>query len=360
MLMKVICRPGDVVLFAAPTYGLLAYAPERVGAETKFVRMRAEDDWLINPQILEETIVRENRRLNLAHNQFGYNPCVTAFVSINPNNPTGRVMGRSRIQTLERMSEVCKENGVFLVDDIIYRDLCYDAADPAIPVASIEGAFPNTITLFGTSKCFGLAGARAGAILADECVIRGLRNELFQLMDSTPLTVSYLMAGAFNTSEARDQYYREYFTPILRYYEQNWRILKTIIEGMDEAHALDDNDEQLIRNVFEDKVEAILKNGISMLSIAGAIHPESGFFALVDFTALLGCMDKTTGQLLQTEMDILFYFYRSVNIKLLTGDSFAWPVNGQVVARVSFAYEKEDLIKMLYQLYLGVEALLEE
>ena len=41
--------------------------------------------------------------------------------------------------------------------------------------------------MFGTSKCDGLAGARAGAVAADEVIIRSLRNRIFQMMDSMSL-----------------------------------------------------------------------------------------------------------------------------------------------------------------------------
>lgn len=357
LLMKVICRPGDVVLFTAPTYGLLAYAPERIGAIARFISLKEEDNWLINSQELEKVILEVNQELEVECGKYDYVPCVTAFVNINPNNPTGLVMGKKEIGLLERINNICKKNGVFIVDDIIYRDLCYDWNDQAIPVASIEGAFSNTITLFGTSKSFGLAGARAGAIVADECIIRGLRNELFQLMDSTPLTVSHLVAGAFNVSEYRDNYYREYFRPILEKYEKNWNILRTIIEGKISSRFLDRSDQEIIKKYFATDADDILQNGITELSIAGNIVPQAGFFALVDFSSLLGCKDIKHNEILTNEMDILYFFYRTANIKLLTGDSFAWPVKGQVITRMSYAYEKEELVRMLYQLYRAISYL---
>lgn len=359
ILMKVICRPGDVVLFTAPTYGLLAYAPERMGAISKFIGLKEEDNWLINPIELEKTIVELNSELENENKyiKYAYKPCVAAFVNINPNNPTGLVMGKDEENILEQISEVCKKNGVFVVDDIIYRDLCYDWNNKAVPVATIDGTFSNTITLFGTSKCYGLAGARAGAIVADECVIRGLRNELFQLMDSTSLLVSHFIAGAFNTSTERDNCYYKYFNQIIKKYKNNWKILKIIIDGEDEEYFLENNETCIVEKWFTSDTKNIIKNGITELSIAGNIVPEAGFFALVDFSNLLGRKDIENNEYLSNEIDILYYFYRTANVKLLMGDSFAWPVKKQIVARMSYAYELEDLIRMLYQIYTAVKKL---
>ncbi len=359
LLMRIICRPGDVVLFTAPTYGLLAYAPERVGAVSEFISLSEEDNWLINPEKLEMAITRINKRLLSSNkNNGGKNPpCVAAFVNINPNNPTGRVMGKDDISILKKINDICVKNAVFVIDDIIYRDICFDMNNQAIPIAFFDGAFSNTITMFGTSKCYGLAGARAGAILADECIIRGLRNELFQLMDSTSLIVSHLLAGAFNTSKERDIYYQNYFEQAIQKYVSNWKLLKIMIDGESEKYTLDDGDRALIELYFLDDAPKVIKSGIKELSIAGNIEPESGFFAIVDFSALLKSRDVESDTTLMSEMDILYYFYRTSNVKLLTGASFAWPYENQAVARMSFAYEKNDLIRMMSQIFNAIKKL---
>ncbi len=357
LLMKVICRPGDVILFTEPTYGLLAYAPERCGAFSRGIPLREEDQWMINPSLLKDTIISINDELKKQNFNCGYDPCVTAFVNINPNNPTGLVMGEKERDLLSKINKVCKENGVFIVDDIIYRDLCYDYDNQALPIATINDAFSNTITLFGTSKSYGLAGARAGAIVADEIIIRGLRNEIFQLMDSTSIIVSHLIAGAFNVSEERDSYYKNYFPQVIKAYKRNWIVLKTIVEGEQSCFPLERREYKLIKEIFSDKTKQILKTGIPGLSTVKGICPESGFFALLDFTKLLGAKEKATGLVLNSEIDILLYFYRVSNIKLLMGASFAWPNSNEAVARVTYAYEKKDLIQMLYQLFLGINEL---
>ena len=91
-----------------------------------------------------------------------------AFLNANPNNPTGKVMGEKNVELLTEIGNVCLERGVFVIDDLVYRDTSYDPDNIAKPIATIPGMFRNTISLFGLSKSYGLASLRAGFIVADE------------------------------------------------------------------------------------------------------------------------------------------------------------------------------------------------
>ncbi len=352
ILMSLICTPGDVVLFTAPTYGLFAYAPERVGAHARFLPLREEDYWLPNTEALDETISRINDSLPAGNR-------VVAFFNMNPHNPTGRVMGMQHFDLLSKISDVCKRSGVFLVDDIIYWDLCYHAKEPALPVACIPGAFENTITLFGTSKSYGLAGARAGAVFADVAVIRGLRNRIFQQMDSTSLLISHLMAGAFQSSLEREAVYQPYFSELIHAYCENWSLVQLMISGKSQCHQMPGED--AMRSFFAEFAEdaqEVLEHGFPRLSFAGNIVPEAGFFALIDFTGLVGLRSQKTDQIIRDEVDVIYHFFRAANIKLLTGGSFAWPEPKQIVARVSFAYSVPELLRAFHQMKKAIDELI--
>ncbi|MCI9435387.1 MAG: aminotransferase class I/II-fold pyridoxal phosphate-dependent enzyme [Bacilli bacterium] len=135
----------------------------------------------------------------------GYVPRVVAFLNANPNNPTGKVMGEKEVELLKEIGNVCLERGVFVIDDLVYRDLTYDVSNIAKPIATLPGMFRNTISLFGLSKSYGLASLRAGFVVADEIIIRELINRIFQGMDSSPDIVGRALAGAFNTTPKRDE-----------------------------------------------------------------------------------------------------------------------------------------------------------
>ena len=139
-----------------------------------------EDHFLVNPEKLANKIDEINESLQKVYNRRkGYIPRVVAFVNANPNNPTGKVMGEKNASLLKEIGEVCLKRGVFIIDDLVYRDLTFDADNLAKPIATIPGMFRNTISLFGLSKSYGMASLRAGFVVADEGIIRELINRIF-------------------------------------------------------------------------------------------------------------------------------------------------------------------------------------
>ena len=55
-------------------------------------------------------------------------------------------MNNKNKEILEGIGDVCLEKGVFVIDDLIYRDLTYDQNDLALPMATYEKYFNNTIS----------------------------------------------------------------------------------------------------------------------------------------------------------------------------------------------------------------------
>lgn len=109
---------------------------------------------------------------------------------------------------------------------------------------------------------------------------------------------------------------------------------------------------------FAEEAHEVLEHGLPPLSFAGDLMPESGFFALIDFSGLIGKRSQKTGQLILDEMDVIYHFYRTANIKLLTGGSFAWPIPQQIVSRVSFAYSIPELLRAFHQIKKAMEELI--
>ena len=205
MIVSIISKPGDVVLVTGPNYGLFTIRAERAGAEVDILPLTKEDNWLPNPKKLAEKIDEINDSLQkVYHRRKGYIPRVVAFVNANPNNPTGKVMGVKQVDLLKEIGDVCLKRGVFIIDDLVYRDLTFDPDNLAMPIATIPGMFRNTISLFGLSKSYGMASLRAGFVVADEVIIRELINRIFQGMDSAPDIVGRALAGAFNIRPERD------------------------------------------------------------------------------------------------------------------------------------------------------------
>ena len=174
-----------------------------------------------------------------------------------------------------------KRYGLFIIDDLIYCDICFDSNNLSLPVATIPGLFRNTISLFGLSKSYGLASLRAGLIVADEVIIREVINRIFREMDAIPAIIGEALVGTFKKN---DKEYNDYFIKLREKYEYNFNLFRALIDGINTCDIK-----------YKEKVEAEITkycydydivNGINDISIK--IIPKAGFFTIIDFTSLKG------------------------------------------------------------------------
>ena len=96
--------------------------------------------------------------------------------------------------------------------------------------------FDNTISLFGLSKSFGLAGARAGFIVANEIVIRAVRNLIFHQMDSVSTIQARMLSEVFSTKKKRRVCCQKYFKELIERYKFKLDILKCFVNGIDSTN----------------------------------------------------------------------------------------------------------------------------
>lgn len=352
MVVSIISKPGDVVLVTGPNYGLFTIRAERAGAEVEILPLSKEDHFLVNPEKLANKIDEINESLQKVYNRRkGYIPRVVAFVNANPNNPTGKVMGEKNASLLKEIGEVCLKRGVFIIDDLVYRDLTFDADNLAKPIATIPGMFRNTISLFGLSKSYGMASLRAGFVVADEVIIRELINRIFQGMDSAPDIVGRALAGAFNVRPERDAIYQDYFSKLRIIYQEKYQLLKALVEGIDSIKDISAKKkiQEKISNQISDPVllEQALE-GLPYTKFPDNLEPESGFFAILDFTKVRGM--KYKNMVINTERDLLTFFYRTYRTRFLVGQSISWPYPNELVGRVTFAIEDNLIISALSQM----------
>ncbi len=355
IIINIISRPGDVLLVTGPNYGLFTIRAERSGAEVDILPLEKEDNFLVNPDKLAARIDDINESLQKVYNRRkGYVPRVVAFLNANPNNPTGKVMGEKDVELLTRIGEVCSSRGVFIIDDLVYRDISYDKDNIAKPIATIPGMFRNTISLFGLSKSYGLAAVRAGFVVADEIIIREVINRIFQEIDSSPSITGYALSGAFNNTPERNKEYEIYFNSLREEYKYRYQILKALVEGIDSVTLYKDRVINEIRNILKDKADVALK-GLPYVHFPKNLEPDSGFFAILDFTEIKGM--KYKGRIISTERDLLKFFYKTSRIRFLVGQSISWPYEDELVGRVSYAIDINILVNALYNMGRSLEQL---
>ncbi len=358
MIINVISKPGDVVLVTGPNYGLFTIRAERAGAEVEILNLEKEDNWLVNPTKLANKIDEINESLQKVYNRRkGYVPRVVAFLNANPNNPTGKVMGEKDIDLLRAIGQICLERGVFIIDDLVYRDLTFDENNLAKPIATIPGMFRNTISLFGLSKSYGMASLRAGFVVADEIIIRELVNRIFQEMDSSPDIVGRALAGAFNTSKERELVYQEYFRDLRNIYQYKFHLLKALVNGIEsikDSPYYEEVSSKIVSEVEKENLEQVLK-GLPYTDFPENLIPEAGFFAILDFTRIKGM--KYHGDTINSEKDLLKFFYKTSRTRFLVGQSISWPYENELVGRVTFALEDEQIISALKNMNLALSKL---
>lgn len=346
LILDVIARPYDVVIMSGPNYGLFSLKPERINATVEIINLEKQDNYLINPKKLDFKIKEINDRLKKQYKNIGYVPKVVAYVNGNPCNPTGKVMGKNQVDILTELKNVCVSNDVFIIDDLIYRDITYDKSNIALPIASLDGAFKNTISLFGLSKSYGLASLRAGFVVADEVIIREIINRIFQELDAVPAIIGEALKGSFNTTPKRNKAYASYFKKLNFEYVYRYNLLKSLVMGL--SNVSDSKLKRKIKravNKINKRAYSLLENGIYGVNIIKELEPEAGFFVILDFTELKG--KNYNGHKINTEEDLITIFYSEIKLRFIMGKSILWPNKEELIGRFTFAKSEEEIINSL-------------
>jgi len=364
LVMEAILDYGDVVIMTAPNYGLFSFMPERVGGRVRLLQLTSLDGWKVDPKELKRLIVEINNEFESDYdtNRGKYifrrsdlPPRVSVFVNLNPHNPTGVVYSQIDKSLLLEISNVCKEMGVFIVDDLAYAGLEYNRNNPALPICSLRGHFDNTITLYSLSKSYGLAGIRSGMVVANEIISSLIRDKIFQVSDSLSLVQSSAMSAIFSPDVTLAEEREDYLAHITTEYYQRYIFVKAIIVGADN---LKKQEKTLLDKILNDNGldidSAETMNGITDVSMA--LEPESGFFVILDFSKLLGKSYK--GFRIIDDKTMLQFLYTSGNIKILPGKAFCWNDRKQLVVRATVALGYTDLLKSFLRLKMSIEELL--
>lgn len=350
LILKSLFNPYDVIIMTGPNYGLFAFMPERMNISVEVIDLKKENNYIIDTKELNEKIIEINKQLEKKYKgKLDYIPRVKAFFNMNPHNPLGTVLSEKDIKVLDKIGDVCKKNNMFIIDDLIYRDLSYDKNNIAKPIGTINKYFDNTISLFGLSKSYGLARTRSGFIVANDVVIRLLRDNLFYIMDSQSVLQSSMLAGAFNITKKRSKVYRKYFKKVIKKYMLNCYLSIALFDGID----------SIKNSLYYKPVLKLLKKNIKDLDVLEkvlegipyaktVITPQSGFFLLVDFTKI-----KDSGVIL-SEKDLLEFIYKNCGVKFLVGQSFSWPNKDEIIIRITYSFNPSVLIEALTKMNMSI------
>ncbi|XP_038878085.1 bifunctional aspartate aminotransferase and glutamate/aspartate-prephenate aminotransferase isoform X2 [Benincasa hispida] len=138
-----VCSPGDEVIIPAPFWVSYPEMARLADATPVILPTRIEDNFLLDPKLLESKITEKSRLLILC----------------SPSNPTGSVYPK---ELLEKIAEiVAKHPRLLVLSDEIYEHIIYAPATHT-SFASLPGMWERTLTVNGFSKAFAMTGWRLG------------------------------------------------------------------------------------------------------------------------------------------------------------------------------------------------------
>ena len=149
--VSALIQEGDEVLIPSPYWVSFPEIVRLSGGEPVFVPTDPADGFRLRADRLDAAITPRTR-----------------MVIVNsPNNPTGAVIPP---EEFERIYEVCRRNGLWLVTDECYSHFTYGSARP-YSIASVRESKPNLIVIGSMSKTFSMTGWRLGYALAPKPLI---------------------------------------------------------------------------------------------------------------------------------------------------------------------------------------------
>ncbi|HEX6852598.1 MAG TPA: pyridoxal phosphate-dependent aminotransferase [Candidatus Polarisedimenticolaceae bacterium] len=141
-----VCDPGDEVLVFEPFYTNYNGFAAMIGVVPVPVTTLAEDGYHLPDRAAIEARI---------------GPRTRAIVVCSPNNPTGTVYRDDEMATL---AAICRDRGLFLVADEVYREFVYDGSGRARSALTLPGMERHVVVVDSVSKRYSLCGVRVGNI----------------------------------------------------------------------------------------------------------------------------------------------------------------------------------------------------
>ncbi len=178
--MHALLTPADHAIVLVPNYQSMESVPRSI-CSVSGIALHEREDWRLDVAELRAAL-RPNTRL----------------VAVNfPNNPTGKV---ADLQTFEEIVAVCRERGIYLFSDEVYRGIERDERK-RLPQAA--DTYERALSLNVVSKAYGLPGLRVGWIASRDRDVLARMVELKHYLSICNAGPSELLASI--ALKARDR-----------------------------------------------------------------------------------------------------------------------------------------------------------
>jgi aminotransferase len=183
LALTAILNPGDEVLIPEPCF--VAYGPEVTfaGGTPVPIATKVEDTFQVTGDQLEAAVTPRTRAILINY----------------PNNPTGAVLDRER---MEEVARVAAKHDLIVISDEIYDRLVYAA--PHTTFSSLPGMRERTVVIGGFSKDYAMTGWRLGYALGPEDIVGAMRKIHQYTIMSAPTTAQVAAITALTDPAAEE------------------------------------------------------------------------------------------------------------------------------------------------------------
>lgn len=148
--------PSEEIILSNPGY--LGYIPaiELVNGVARYVPLKEEEKWVINPDLIRKAVTKKTRVILLN----------------SPSNPTGTVLSK---KILEEIADIAVDKDLYIFSDEAYEKLIYDGKKH-ISIGSFNGMHEYVLSFYTFSKSYALCGFRLGYAHGPENMIRAMEK----------------------------------------------------------------------------------------------------------------------------------------------------------------------------------------
>jgi bifunctional pyridoxal-dependent enzyme with beta-cystathionase and maltose regulon repressor activities len=146
---KYACNPGDEVLTTNPIYDPFITAIETTETKQVSLDIEMEEGYRLDSESLKELVTPRTKLIYVC----------------NPHNPCGRVLTR---EELKAIADIAVDNEILVMSDELWEDVVFDGREH-VTLASLNPDVERlTMTSWGFSKLFGVAGLQIGYLCATD------------------------------------------------------------------------------------------------------------------------------------------------------------------------------------------------
>ena len=190
---------GDDLMVIEPFYANYRAFATMAGLNIVPVTSRGRDGFHVPPRAVWEKALTPRTRV---------------VIICNPGNPTGTVYSRDE---LDMIASFCREHGLFLVSDEVYREFVYDGRK-AISALELNDVDEFAIVVDSLSKRYSACGIRLGSLVTRNAEVYDACLRMAQGRLSPPGLAQFVAVGVESLGD-------EYTTTVLSEYQRRRDVL---------------------------------------------------------------------------------------------------------------------------------------